>query len=358
MFTAFWECCACTGDDEPQMLIHSIVDESIQTPTLLPRRSSGFSDTKHRQSELKIEEAKVPSVNVESKVEGSEKSSLAGKPQDEVLRFPTATAAESKIKPQDEEGEEEEENLMQTPSLNTDGCPNIGEQLEEVAPELEAELQEAKKRYIQEKRSQSGGLTSRSALTNRSARRSCSRHFSSVEASLVQAADSDASAQEVVDHALEPMAATFTLGQAPVQGIGDHAAEPMVAAFAEAALRGCSCTYIDERTGNRTVVQYRVNQDLTELSVEGVVKRRFALRRISRKIPLVSIMDIDTIENCDFCLPAKVVACLSAEDKKRFSMIFYESKNGAILSFCVLHSESKDRDMFAKSLMRLASNTK
>lgn len=350
------------------MLVHSMIDEGIKTPNLLPRRSRGLPDVKDGQSECKLGEAKVPSANVEIKKEGIEKLSLQDTPD---------PAAESEIRSQEEIGEE---NRMQKANCHTAGCPDTRGQVEEGVLEMEAELQEAKKKYIREKRSQSGGLTSRSVLTGRSARRTCSRHFSDLEATLVQAAESDASAQQGQDHVLEPVGATVTFGKDPVQEVGDNApelvvanltldetpvqeagdnaVEPVAAAFIETALRGCSCTYMDERNGNRTIVQYRVSQDLTELIVEEVVKRRFALRGISRTIPLASIMDVDTIENCDFCLPAKVVACLSSEEKERFSMVFYEGRNGAILSFCVLHRDSASRDIFVKSLTHLASKSK
>jgi len=302
-WASFWQCCEPVEDKGDQVVFQSATDEGMHIPTLLPQ---GPNKDRGATCETK----KAPHLVAPS-------SGPSGAP------FETSTKTDAKEReaevkmepgPMPEEHAQVETGGTGMPMVSAEGSSAKGESedhswedvdaalvSESLDSAADAELQAKREECIQTARS-----------------RSQSRHL-------------------IADHDDER-----------------ERLETLVAAFSRSAVRGCACTYFDYRTGKLTTATYQVNADLTHLTIaEPSNGRRSLFKRngLPLELPLASIIDVDTFEDCSMCLETKVVKRLQPAEKECFVMIFYDSNRTRRTEMCSLLLDGvQSRDNFQQSL--------
>jgi hypothetical protein len=123
--------------------------------------------------------------------------------------------------------------------------------------------------------------------------------------------------------------------------------QQLVNSFAKKAVKGCSCMYLKESTGEQCRTQYRIDKTLEYLiivSSEDATKAEVTC-------PIASIQDIYSyVEDGENCFPVEVTSRLSPEQKQYLLMVVYRSGNSKMFRFCLLEESAGSRDVFLECL--------
>jgi len=127
-----------------------------------------------------------------------------------------------------------------------------------------------------------------------------------------------------------------------------------VTEFAQRAVLGCACEYVNVKTGKRTPAIYKISRDLTQFSI--VSEKVGVVSRFTLTCSLGEIEDIDEFDGCEELLKSKAMTSLAEGDKDRLLMVFYRDKRNAINNFCLLEKDRKARDSFSTGVRTLATS--
>mmetsp|Transcript_24862 Transcript_24862/g.54972 ORF Transcript_24862/g.54972 Transcript_24862/m.54972 type:complete len:219 (-) Transcript_24862:62-718(-) len=123
----------------------------------------------------------------------------------------------------------------------------------------------------------------------------------------------------------------------------------LVNSFAKKAVKGCSCTYVKEGTGERATRHYRIDRSLEFLLV--VDPEAAATSSPEVTCPIAAIQDIYAcVEDGEQCFPPQVVSALEPEELDLLLMVVYRSGQDKMFRFCILEETPESRDTFLESL--------
>jgi len=121
----------------------------------------------------------------------------------------------------------------------------------------------------------------------------------------------------------------------------------MVNAFAKKAVKGCSCIYLSEASGERAPTQYRIDRGLEYLIIMSPIDAAKA----EVTCPIANIEDIySLVEDGEGCFPPKVLDSLSPSEMELLLMVVYRGSQDKIFRFCLLEDGQESRDNFLECL--------
>eukprot|EP00929_Paragymnodinium_shiwhaense_P059061 TRINITY_DN29566_c0_g1_i2.p1 TRINITY_DN29566_c0_g1~~TRINITY_DN29566_c0_g1_i2.p1 ORF type:complete len:234 (+),score=51.95 TRINITY_DN29566_c0_g1_i2:84-785(+) len=122
--------------------------------------------------------------------------------------------------------------------------------------------------------------------------------------------------------------------------------QQLVNDFARKAVKGCPCTYIRERSGERIPALYLIDKRLERLTVCKAEDQ--ASPEVSCSI--ANIQDIYTLEeDGGDCFPSEVQAALTREEPPMLLMVVYQQQN-QLFRFSLLEESRESRDAFLECL--------
>jgi len=125
--------------------------------------------------------------------------------------------------------------------------------------------------------------------------------------------------------------------------------QSLVDSFAKKAVRGCPCTHLDDRRGERTEALYRIDKSLRHLTLLAKDDRR-----VIAECPIQEIQDIYLLDDGEECFPPDVVKRLKPHERELLLMVVHGSSQTKVFSFCMMEESRESRDKFLESLRVLS----
>merc|ERR1712187_674356 len=131
----------------------------------------------------------------------------------------------------------------------------------------------------------------------------------------------------------------------------------MVTAFAQKAVKGCTCTLVEEATGMLVPAKYSLDRELLQFSV---VTRREASNEVYIRIrcPIVAIECIYTFADSSTDVFQEQVMALKTVEKHRVLKLRYRNSSGIMANLTILEESPSSVESTSQSLRILCMSAK